>query len=79
MIAYAAGGAMDTVIEGQTGTFFHEQTSEVLAAAVRAFDPDQVDPQTCHNNAERFAAEVFKRNLNSFIQTVLSGRRADSL
>ena len=79
VIAFAAGGAMDTVIEGQTGTFFHEQTSEVLAAAVRAFDPDQVDPQTCHNNAERFAAEVFKRNLNSFIQTVLSGRRADSL
>jgi hypothetical protein len=26
VIAYAGGGALDSVVEGVTGTFFHEQT-----------------------------------------------------
>ena len=78
VIAYAAGGAMDTVIEGRTGTYFHEQTPEALACAVRAFDPDQISPQICRNNAERFAAGVFKKSMSSFIQTVLNGKRDSS-
>ena len=75
VIAYGAGGALDTVIDGQTGTFFRKQTSEALAGAVRAFDPDKMSPQACRASAERFAAEVFKESLSSFIQTVLDGKR----
>lgn len=68
VIAYGAGGALDTVIEGQTGVFFHEPTPEALAAAVRAFDTDEVAPETCVNNAARFGVSVFKRQLKGFVE-----------
>ena len=68
VIAYAAGGALDTVQEGITGTFFHEQTPEALAAAVRRFDPSDYDPAACRANAERFSVSQFKRKLLAFIE-----------
>ncbi len=68
VIAYGAGGALDTVIEGQTGVFFHEQTPEALAEAVLAFDATAVDPQTCLENAVRFDVEVFKRKIIAFLE-----------
>lgn len=67
-IAYGAGGALDTVVEGATGVFFREPTPEALAVAVRTFDPDAMDSQACRASAERFAVEVFKEKLKRFIQ-----------
>ncbi len=63
VIAFGAGGALDTVIEGETGTFFREPTVEALIAAVRAFAADAVDPLACRANAERFAADRFGERL----------------
>jgi glycosyltransferase involved in cell wall biosynthesis len=68
VIAYAGGGAHDTVVEGDTGFFFYEPTPEALAAAVRAFDPDAISPRACRAHAERFAVEVFRDELSRFIQ-----------
>jgi len=68
VIAYGAGGALDTVVEGRTGTFFHEPTPEALAAAVRAFRPDTVDPRACIQNAARFDVSAFKRRLMRFVK-----------
>jgi len=68
VIAYGAGGALDTVVEGETGVLFREPTPEALAAAVRTFDPDAIDSRACRANAERFAAEIFKEKLSRFIQ-----------
>jgi glycosyltransferase involved in cell wall biosynthesis len=68
VIAFGAGGALDTVLEGQTGTFFYEPTPEALADAVRNFNPDDVDPQLCRANAERFAAPLFRERLRQFIR-----------
>jgi len=67
VIAFAAGGALDTVIEGQTGAFFREPTPESLAEAVRAFDADAVDPRACVENAARFDARVFRERLGEFV------------
>ncbi len=70
VIACGAGGALDTVIEGETGVFFPEMTPEALADAVREFDPDGVDPQACVRNARRFDASVFIGQLSRFIDEV---------
>ena len=67
VIAYRAGGALDTVIEAETGTFFHEQSAEALAETVRAFDADAIDPSACAVNASRFDANVFRDKLSRFI------------
>jgi glycosyltransferase involved in cell wall biosynthesis len=68
VIAYGAGGALDTVIAGETGVFFHEQTAEALVEAVRAFNPGAMDPDACRANAERFAVAVFKERLSRFVR-----------
>jgi glycosyltransferase involved in cell wall biosynthesis len=68
VIARGAGGALDSVIEGETGVFFEEPTPEALAAAVRAFDPDAVDPRACVQNAARFDASVFRRRLMRLVE-----------
>jgi glycosyltransferase involved in cell wall biosynthesis len=73
VIAYGAGGALDTVIEGETGTFFHGQTPKALAEAVRAFDPDTIDPGACCANAERFDVAVFRQKLSRFVREQMEG------
>jgi glycosyltransferase involved in cell wall biosynthesis len=40
VIAYRRGGALDSVVDGETGLFFDEQTPEALAAAVRRFEAE---------------------------------------
>ena len=72
VLACAAGGALDTVAEGKTGAFFHEPAPEALATAVRAFDPDAIDPRACRANAERFDVGVFRERLSRFIETILN-------
>ncbi|HET91386.1 MAG TPA: glycosyltransferase family 4 protein [Chloroflexi bacterium] len=67
VIAFGAGGALDTVVEGETGVFFHEPTPAALIEAVRAFDPDGIDPLACRANAERFTASVFKEQLSQLV------------
>jgi glycosyltransferase involved in cell wall biosynthesis len=68
VIAYGAGGVLDTVVEGETGVFFHDLTPSALVATVRTFDPDAIDPRACRANAERFAVVVFEKRLGQFIQ-----------
>ncbi len=68
VIAYAAGGALDTIVEGETGLFFHEQTPEALADAIRRIDTMEFDPAAIRRNAERFSADRFKRELRAFVE-----------
>jgi len=67
VIAYGAGGALDSVVEGETGAFFHEPSPEALAEAVNAFDPDAIDPSACRANAERFGTGVFRERLGQLV------------
>jgi len=68
VIAYAAGGALDTVVEGETGLFFHEQTPEALVEVLHRFDAARFDPAIIRRNAERFSVQRFKRELRAFIE-----------
>ena len=68
VIAYAAGGALDTVQDGKTGLFFYEQTPEALADAIRRLNSIDFDPAAIRRNAERFSVGRFKRELRAFIE-----------
>lgn len=63
VIAFRGGGALETVIDGKTGTFFDEQTDESLAMAVRSFDEMAFDYAICRKQAEKFSEEAFKRRI----------------
>ncbi|MGD2165116.1 MAG: glycosyltransferase [Anaerolineae bacterium] len=73
VIAYGAGGALDTVIEGETGVFFRHQTPKALAETVRGFDPDVTDPDACRANAQRFDVTVFQDKMSEFIREQVRG------
>jgi glycosyltransferase involved in cell wall biosynthesis len=68
VIAYAGGGALDTVQEGVTGSFFREQSPDALAVAVRDFQATDYDPEACRANAERFSVDTFRGKLMTFIE-----------
>src|SRR3954470_209067 len=53
VISVRGGGALETVDDGVTGTFWEGGPDE-LADAVRGFDDAQVDPYDCLENAARF-------------------------
>ncbi len=72
VIAYAAGGAVETVVEGVTGTFFHAQTVDALAHVLRSFNADYFDPNVLRNHALSFDKEVFKRDLGTVVASALS-------
>jgi len=67
VIAYGAGGALDTIKEGETGLYFREPTPESLIEAVQRLADDAFDPATLRRHAQRFGEEVFRERLGATI------------
>ena len=67
VIAYAAGGALETVVDGVTGVFFREQTVDSLAQAVSEFDERAFDSHAIHTHARKFDQDTFKQAFQAFV------------
>lgn len=69
VIAYAKGGALETVTP-QTGIFFHEQTEASLISAVQIYErkKDTFQPKKMRTQAELFSKEIFIAKLKTYIQ-----------
>jgi glycosyltransferase involved in cell wall biosynthesis len=75
VIAYARGGALETVVDGATGVFFEEQSIDALVAAIERFEQHGWDAKLCRKNAVRFSAEEFRTRLGEAIeQQIARGR-----
>jgi glycosyltransferase involved in cell wall biosynthesis len=74
VIAFASGGALETVIEGRTGLFFHRQTADALMDAIRRFD--RIAPvfrtEVLQSHARSFDVEVCRTRLATLIDSLLS-------
>jgi glycosyltransferase involved in cell wall biosynthesis len=70
VIAYGEGGALETVIDGKTGRFFHEQTWQSLANVVLGFERERhlFSPTAARRQAERFSPERFRKQIKSFLR-----------
>jgi glycosyltransferase involved in cell wall biosynthesis len=68
VIAYGVGGATETVVEGKTGIFFHDQEVNSLIEAVRSFDPSRFEPQEIRSHARAFDVEVFKARMDALVR-----------
>ncbi len=77
VIAYAAGGVRETVIEGLTGCFFHEQSAAALAAAVARSRTIAWDADAIRRHAEQFGRERFKERVLATIDAALAARAAE--
>jgi glycosyltransferase involved in cell wall biosynthesis len=78
VIAFAGGGALDTVRDGVTGLLFREATAQSLMDAVRHFDDSRFSPTTIRGFALRFDKQEFKRKLSEFIQASGQGNKQAS-
>jgi glycosyltransferase involved in cell wall biosynthesis len=63
VVAAAAGGALETVVAGETGVLVPEDDVDAFAEALRYTDFDRFSPATARQNASRFAVGVFKARL----------------
>jgi glycosyltransferase involved in cell wall biosynthesis len=75
VIALGEGGVRESVVEGETGTFFGPCHPAALADAVRTFDPLSVDPRACRAAAERFGVERFRAELERIVARAVSDER----
>ncbi len=74
VIAYGAGGALETVIEGVTGRFFYEPSAAALAAAVAASHMDVYDPVAIRQYAEGFGLDLFLARMRDVISAAVDTR-----
>ena len=69
-IAYRAGGAVETIIDGVTGIFFDRQEPEDLAEAIARFERVEWNPAVLRRHAECFGADVFQARFRIFLAKV---------
>ena len=74
VIAYARGGALETVTDSITGRLFSPQTPEALAEAVRTFDVHGVDPETIRAHALQFDVSHFKEKIQKYLHQCVKGK-----
>lgn len=70
VVAYARGGACETVLERadlRTGILFREQTVDALVDAVHRLDDTPFDPAAMRSFALGFDREVFKRRFGEYL------------
>ena len=77
VIAYAAGGALDTQRNGETGVLFAEQSVESLCNAVETAERTQFDPLAIRNHARRFDTSVFRREISRLVNDSVGKTESD--
>ncbi|MEM9761876.1 MAG: glycosyltransferase [Pseudomonadota bacterium] len=75
VIAYGRGGACDTVLDGQTGVLFHEQTPEALVAAVQRFETMHLPAERVAAGAEHFSAARFREGFEAEVARAMEAKR----
>ena len=72
VVAYGAGGALETIVEGRTGEFFDKPTVDSLTAVLSRFDDSRYSPREMNANAQRFGEAVFTERFVRFVETARS-------
>lgn len=71
VIAFAGGGALDTVIPGISGELFASQMLESLVDTLQRFDHRRYAPADCRAQAERFSRRCFRQKLLDYLAEVI--------
>ncbi|MDR0228185.1 MAG: glycosyltransferase [Flavobacteriaceae bacterium] len=67
VLAFGKGGVLETVIDSETGVFFHEQNPESLNNAIEIFESLTFNKAAIRQNALRFSPENFISQMNSYL------------
>lgn len=78
VLAYRAGGATETILEGITGEFFDDSAVESLADGIRRLKINygNYNPEIIRQRAALFSQEIFDREIKKFvIETLEKSKR----
>jgi len=78
VIAFAKGGALETIIEGKTGIFFEHQTVANLAQAIEKFQKTKFNPRFIRAQAEKFDQALFKKKVLVYIIDKFKNQKSKS-
>ena len=69
VVAFRAGGATETVVEGVTGVFFDDPAAAALADAIERVDAlvGSLDPAAVRAHAATFATPVFRGRMRALL------------
>lgn len=67
VIAFGQGGSVDIVVDGKTGVFFSEQTTDSLKAAIARFQTLKFTPKILQLHAQQFSDQRFRREIAEFV------------
>lgn len=70
VLAYGRGGALDTVVDGETGLLFQEQTVEALCECLLAFERAGVrcTRDEIRQRAQRFSTDAFRVKFEAYVR-----------
>lgn len=70
VIAYGKGGALETVVENETGLFFAEQNIKSIEDAIDRFNiASNISSVKCRKNAEKFGMSRFREELHEYVES----------
>ncbi len=72
VIAYGVGGAVETVVDGQTGVLFGEQTVEAVCAAIESAEATTFDAAAMHAHTQQFSRARFLREIRAALTARVS-------
>jgi glycosyltransferase involved in cell wall biosynthesis len=67
VVAFGRGGALETILDGETGVLFRQQTGPAVAEAAEAALARDWDPAAMAAHAARFAPDVFLDGLERIV------------
>lgn len=70
VIAYRAGGAMDTIINKKTGIFFQRQTTQSLIKAITEFENNTFKKALIKANARRYSKPKFQKSILKVVKSL---------
>lgn len=72
VIAFRSGGALETIIEGETGCYFDEPTAEFLSKTIESFDHKKYSKEKCRLNAQKFSRSNFEQQMYACIDRLMA-------
>lgn len=77
VIAYASGGAVETVLDGITGMLFEDQTADALTATVKRFveHEESFNADIIRQRAEGFSCTVFRDRMTALLEQLIAEQK----
>ncbi len=76
VIAYGHGGAVDTVVHGETGILYNDPSVEGLVDAIKLFEQNEsaLSTENCVNHAQKFSPKRFRDEMLAIVKDAMNDR-----